>query len=118
LHSESLSADPWYSRRPRGNDLSVGERLQRGTLIAEVIRRVAGRIEVLPAGGISRFTVADVTARTGCDQMHASLRMKREDRSVAARTPVSFGSAVKLPEDRYDSTSFDAVAELRGLLPR
>jgi copper homeostasis protein len=87
-------------------------------LIAEIIRRAAGRIEVLPAGGVNRFTVADVVARTGCDQVHASLRRKREDRSAAARPQVSFGSAVRFPEDRYDATSADAVAELRGLLPR
>src|SRR5262245_14578364 len=47
-------------------------------LIAELIRRAAGRIEVLPAGGVNRFTVGDVLARTGCDQVHASLRTRRE----------------------------------------
>jgi len=87
-------------------------------LIAALVRRCAGRIEVLPAGGINRFTVTDVVARTGCDQVHASLRTKREDRSVAARPQVSFGGAVKLPEDRYNTTSPEAVAELRGLLRR
>jgi copper homeostasis protein len=87
------------------------------SLIAELIRRAAGRIEVLPAGGINRFTAADVLARTGCDQVHASLRTQREDRSVAARPHVSFGAG-KLPEDRYSATSREAVAELRGLLRR
>jgi copper homeostasis protein len=86
--------------------------------IAELVRRAAGRIEILPAGGINRFTVADVLARTGCDQVHASLRAKREDRSVAARPHVSFGGAVRLPEDCYDTTSAEAVAELCGRLPR
>jgi copper homeostasis protein len=85
--------------------------------IAALIHRSAGRIEVLPAGGINRFTVADVVARTGCNQVHASLRTKREDRSVAARPQVSLGGAVKLPEERYEATSAEAVAELRGLLP-
>jgi copper homeostasis protein len=87
-------------------------------LIAALIRRSAGRIEVLPAGGINRFTAADVVARTGCAQVHASLQTKREDRSVAARPQVSFGGAMKFPEDRYNATSPEAVAELRGLLRR
>jgi copper homeostasis protein len=87
-------------------------------LIFELIRRSAGRIEVLPAGGINCFTVSDVVARTGCDQVHASLRTQREDRSVVARPQVLFGGAVKLPEDRYSATSAQAVAELRGLLRR
>jgi copper homeostasis protein len=66
-------------------------------LIAELIRRAAGRIEVLPAAGINRFTVGDVLARTGCNQVHASLRGRREDRSTAAHPRVSFGGPVRLP---------------------
>ena len=87
-------------------------------LIAELVVRAAGRIEILPAGGINRFTVADVLARTGCDQVHASLRGRCEDRSVAARPQISFGGPVKIPEDGYDAASAEAVAELRGRLPR
>ncbi len=85
-------------------------------LIAQLITRAAGRIEVLPAGGINRFTVADVVARTGCDQVHASLRARQEDRSVGARPQVSFGGTVRLPEQWYDATSSRAVAELRASL--
>jgi copper homeostasis protein len=85
-------------------------------LIAGLIGRAAGRIEVLPAAGINRFTAADVVARTGCGQVHASLRNRREDRSVWARPQVSFGGPVKVPEDGYDATSEGAVTELRGLL--
>jgi copper homeostasis protein len=85
-------------------------------LIAELVRRAAGRIEVLPAGGINRFTVADVLARTGCDQAHASLRAARADPSTAARPQVSFGGALRPPEDRYDATSAEAVGRMRELL--
>lgn len=84
--------------------------------IAELIQRSAGRIEVLPAGGVNRFTAADVVARTGCDQLHASLRGRRADASVAARPQVSFGGATRPAEDRYDATSAEAVAGMRGLL--
>jgi copper homeostasis protein len=85
-------------------------------LIAELIRLAARRIEVLPGGGINRFTVADVVARTGCDQVHASLRTRCEDRSVATRPQISFGGSIRLPEDHYTATSAEAVAELRGQL--
>src|SRR5262245_55296878 len=40
-------------------------------LIAELRRRAAGRIEVLPGGGINASNAVDVLARTGCDQVHA-----------------------------------------------
>src|SRR5262249_28299550 len=59
--------------------------------IAELVRRAAGRIEVLPGGGINRFTLADVLARTGCRQVHASLRRGLSDASTSARPQVAFG---------------------------
>lgn len=92
--------------------------LKGARLIAELIQRAAGRIEVLPAGGINASTAVDIITRTGCDQVHASLRTHHEDRSVAARPQVSFGGASRGSEHRYDATSAEAVAELRGLLPR
>ena len=84
--------------------------------IAELIRRSAGRIEVLPAAGINRFTVADVVARTGCDQVHTSLRGTRTDPSTTARPHISFGGGGWQSEDRYDATDPAAVAELRRRL--
>jgi copper homeostasis protein len=87
-------------------------------LIAALVRRAAGRIEVLAGGGVNRFTVADVVARTGCDQVHASLRHSLPDRSTAARPKVSFASPPRPGEDRYGATDPGAVAELSDLLRR
>ena len=75
-----------------------------------------GYIEVLPAGGINRFTAADIVARTGCGQIHAGMRTARRDPSVAGKPHVSFGGPIRPPEDRFDATSPDAVSELRSLL--
>ena len=84
--------------------------------IATYVRQVAGRIEILPAGGINRFTVADVVSRTGCDQVHASLGTRSKDYSVLARPQVSFGGTLKPPEDEFTVTDSTAVAQLRGVL--
>jgi copper homeostasis protein len=84
-------------------------------LLRRLIERAAGRIEVLPAGGINRFTLADVFERTGCDQVHASLRSQRYDPSTLARPQVAFGSA-GLPEESYGGTCSTSVAALRALL--
>lgn len=84
--------------------------------IAEFIRHAAGRIEILPAGGINRFTVADVITRTGCNQVHASLSTSRKDESVLARPQVSFGGTLKPPESEFTVTDPGGVAELRRLL--
>ena len=84
--------------------------------IAHYLSHSAGRIEVLPAGGINRFTVADVVSRTGCDQIHASLSSASKDRSVAARPQVAFGGMLKPPEDEFSVTDRTAVANLRQAL--
>ena len=84
--------------------------------IARYIAQAAGRIEVLPAGGINRFTIADVLARTGCDQVHASLSITRIDASVQGRPQVGFGGTFRAPEDHFSATGPAAVAEMRSLL--
>jgi copper homeostasis protein len=48
-------------------------------LLCRLREQAAGRIEFLPAGGINRFNVAEVLARTGCNQVHASLRGRQVD---------------------------------------
>jgi copper homeostasis protein len=90
--------------------------LQGAALIAELIRQAAGRIEVLPAGGVNRLTVLDLLEKTGCNQVHAGLRTQKADRSTAARPQVSFGAAGQPPEDHFDATDADAVAALSSLL--
>lgn len=84
--------------------------------IAEFLRQAAGRIEILPAGGINRFTVADVVSRTGCNQVHASLSTTRKDSSVLARPQVAFGGTLRPPEDEFGVTDPSGVAGLRRLL--
>ncbi|HWE36266.1 MAG TPA: copper homeostasis protein CutC [Isosphaeraceae bacterium] len=81
-------------------------------LLADLIRLAAGRIEVLPAGGINRFTVKDVIDRTGCDQVHASLRHSLPDPSTSARPRITFGGSLRQREDSFDTTDAGSVAEL------
>jgi copper homeostasis protein len=85
-------------------------------LIAELIRLAAGRIEVLPASGINRLTVADVVSRTGCDQVHASLRHSVSDRSTSLRPNISLAGSAKPAKDAFDATSLAAIIELCNLL--
>jgi copper homeostasis protein len=85
-------------------------------LIAELVGRAAGRIEILPAGGVNAQTVRDVVRRTGCDQVHASLRTGMRDPSAAARPKVRFGTVDAGSEEMIDRTDDRRVAELRALL--
>jgi copper homeostasis protein len=86
--------------------------------IAEYIRRAAGRIEILPAGGINRFTISDVIQRTGCSQIHASLSTVGQDLSASGRPQVSFGGAVKQSEVEFSVTDAEAVRRLRLALSK
>jgi len=51
-------------------------------IIRRLIDRAAGRIEILPAGGIRQGNARQIIARTGCDQLHTSLRDARGRMSV------------------------------------
>lgn len=84
--------------------------------IAGLIERAAGRIEILPAGGIDRFSVRDVVDRTGCTQVHASLRTGRQDTSAAGRPQVTFGGSLRPAETTYEATDALAVEGLKRLL--
>ena len=81
-------------------------------LIRELIEQAVGRIEILPGGGIDRFNLDDVLARTGCQQVHIAVPTCRPDPSVHARPHVSFGGTLKPPEDSYPVADGDAAREL------
>jgi copper homeostasis protein len=85
-------------------------------LLRQLIERARGRIEVLPASGINSFTVADVVARTGCDQVHASLRGWKPDPSLSDRRHVRLGAVIRMPEDLFEQTRASSVKEVRAVL--
>ena len=78
-------------------------------LIAELIRRAAGRIEILPAGGIRPWNVRDLIATTGCTQVHASLREPRKE----TETPGINLSPIPISQDL---TSLAVVREMVNVL--
>jgi copper homeostasis protein len=73
---------------------------------ANLIRRLrehtAGRIEILPGGGIRAHNAREVVTRTGCDQIHLAPMAHRAD-ATAARGEIDYGG--------YDAVDAAAVAE-------
>jgi copper homeostasis protein len=43
-------------------------------VLAKLLKRADGRIEILPAGGVRPANAARLLTRTGCDQLHTSVR--------------------------------------------
>ncbi|HWE94649.1 MAG TPA: copper homeostasis protein CutC [Tepidisphaeraceae bacterium] len=89
--------------------------LQGTKLIAELIGRSTGRIEILPAAGIRASNAAEIISATGCTQLHASLRESRSDASVAARSTINLGGDPSTADDAngtYRATSPRLLAEM------
>lgn len=82
--------------------------------IGKLNRQADGRLAILPGAGINRFTLYDVLNRTGCHEVHASLRQEIADTSTQHNSKISFGGNQR--ENQYSQTSPTLVAELRALL--
>jgi copper homeostasis protein len=79
----------------------------RAVVGAPLLRRLrdhaAGRIEILPGGGIRAQNACEVIAHTGCDQIHLAPMVRRAD-ATAARGAVDYGG--------YDVVDSASVAEI------
>ena len=84
--------------------------------IASYVRESAGRIEILPAGGINPSNAGELLRLTGCNQVHASASNINRDSSTSARPQVSFGGTIRPSEGEFTVTDSDGVAKLRRAL--
>lgn len=76
----------------------------------------AGRIQVMPGGGVRLQNAREILARTGCTQIHASLKRTCLDRSACCGADIHFGGALYPPEDTYSMADRDKIAALAGIL--
>jgi copper homeostasis protein len=83
-------------------------------LIRRLIEQADGRIEILPGGGIDRFNLADVLARTGATQIHLAALKACGDPSTTARSHVFFGGSLRPSEVVFEMADTDAIAALKG----
>lgn len=81
--------------------------------IARLIDAARGRIEVLPAAGIRPENVRELVRRTGCGQVHASLRGLRTDPSMRHHPGLRFGPG---DADTFPVTDAEAVRRTRAAL--
>lgn len=86
--------------------------------LREMVKHAAGKIQILPGGGIRPANAAQVVEETGCTQVHASAGRRQLDSSCQGNPDIHFGGAVYLPEDQYSLTDRAKVAALRARLDR
>lgn len=84
--------------------------------LARLVAQSAGRVEILPAGGIRPENVRDLLARTGCTAVHASLRAPRHEPSASGRPTIRFGAMNPAEEEWIDGTDAGRVADLVAVL--
>jgi copper homeostasis protein len=82
-------------------------------MIAVLVKRAKGRIEVLPGGGIQPYHVKSFLAQTGCDQVHMTAWQTLTDSSIYAHPEVTFGGALYPREDRYQVTDAKLVKKVK-----
>ena len=69
--------------------------------IRQMVEYAAGRIEILPGGGINARNMGWVVAETGCGQIHMSGHRDAWDFSAANDRAIHFGGCLYPPEDRF-----------------
>lgn len=82
-------------------------------VVARLIRQAAGRIEILPAGGIRASNVLDLIRVTGCTQVHSSCRLPRHVSSAGGGRAASFGFGAGGDDAAYRDVDPDEVAAVR-----
>ena len=75
----------------------------------------AGRMEILPGGGVTAENAGWCRRTTGCQWLHAAMHRTEYDRSCGGNPAIFFGGAVYPPEDRFSLThAEDVAAFIRG----
>ncbi len=98
-----------------GQERSVLEGIE---LIGKLIVYARDKIEILPGGGIRPYNVKTIVEQTGATQIHLSAFESRIDRSVQNRPYITFGGALRPPEDRYDIIDYNIIQSVSELLNR
>lgn len=99
--------------------LSSGQRpnaLDGAANLAAYHSYVGGRLQILPGSGINLENVEEVLRRTGCDQVHASLSGRVEDRSVAGNGAIRFTPEALGPQEQVRTVDRNLVAAMRRCL--
>lgn len=85
-------------------------------LLRSLHEKAAGRIEILPGGGVTAENAAWCREAIGVKTLHAAMHRLSFDLSARGNPAIYFGGAVYPPEDRYLTTdSRDVAAFLKNL---
>jgi copper homeostasis protein len=92
-----------------GQEPSVLEGLE---LIAQLVKRAADRIVVMPGGGITERTMGRIAAASGARELHFATLEPREGRMLHRNPRVFMGGTLRPPEYAQDVTRPESVAAI------
>ena len=82
-------------------------------MIHQLQERAAGRIEILPGGGVREHNVAELIRGTGCTQVHGSFRTHCQDLSMQHKSDISMETRRAANAGAYGVTDEAAVKAVR-----
>jgi copper homeostasis protein len=82
-------------------------------LIARLVEKAAGRIVVMPGGGVNERTAARVAAQTGATELHFTATETVASRARFVRAGIHLGGALHPPETTRSVTS---TARVRAIM--
>ncbi len=85
-------------------------------VIAELVRRAAGRIVVMPGGGIRERNVARILQQTGAREIHVSASGPVNSRMDYRNSRVPMGRELRAPEFSWNSVDTARVRSYRKLV--
>ena len=85
--------------------------IEGAALIARLIEQSRGRIEILPGAGVRAGNVAQLVERTGCDQVHGSLKPRQKQAEIEGSKAVD-----PLSGEAPSQLDPQAVREMRARL--
>lgn len=94
-----------------GQEPSVVEGLE---LITELVRRAAGRVIIMPGGGVTARNVASIVHASGVREVHFASLEPREGRMQYRNPRVFMGGTLRPPEYSQDVTRPESVATVIG----
>lgn len=86
--------------------------MQGAQVIAQLQRQAAGRIEILPGGGVTADQLGQLLAETGCNQVHVGLAAAGYDTSVERRPDLPLADTRKLTVGGYRRVDAERLARL------
>jgi len=85
-------------------------------LIRKLIVHAGDRIEILPGSGLRPHNIRAFVEQTKAKQVHFSAFGQRLDSSMQNRPHITFGGALRPPEDRYDLIDHNIIRSVSEIL--